>query len=150
MKLIYPAHVVRNENNEGYSVIVPDIDCVSEADTLAEAITASIESASEVLLKELESGNPIPKPTLIEYMNPIPGGFLTVLMIDINAYERKCGASKVKKSLSIPRWLNSFAESRKIDYSELMQNVLVSLYEEQYSSEIPLADAPVLQLDQLH
>jgi len=141
VKLIYPAHVVPNEDKEGYTVTVPDIDCVTESGTLSEAITKSIELASEILLKELESGNPIPKPTIIEYMNPAPGGFLTVLMIDIDEYGRKTGAGFVKKSLSIPRWLNSFAESQKIDYLELIQNALTSLYEEQHYPDIELSSS---------
>ncbi|MDR2650180.1 MAG: type II toxin-antitoxin system HicB family antitoxin [Clostridiales bacterium] len=140
MRLIYPAYVIHDEENEGYAVTIPDIDCLTEAATLSEAVTRSIEAASEILMKELESGNPIPKPTPIEYMKPVPGGFITMLMMYISAYAAKAGS--IKKSLNIPRWLNSFAESRKIDYSELMRNVLTSLYEEQYSSETALTGGP--------
>jgi len=68
--------------------------------------------------------------------------------MDMSAYTTRTGANTVKKSLNIPRWLNSFAESRKIDYSELMQNVLTSLYEEQYSPEAALTGKPILQINQ--
>ena len=148
MKLIYPAYVIRNEDKEGYIVTIPDVDCLSEAETISEAITNSIETASGILMKELESGNPIPKPTPIEHMKPMPEGFITLLMMDMNAYAEKIGSNLVKKSLSIPRWLNSFAESRKIDYSELMQKVLTSLYEEQYNPEPALMGRPILQINQ--
>jgi len=148
MKLIYPAYVIRNEEKEGYAVTVPDIDCMTEAETISEAITRSIESASEILMKELESGNPIPRPTPIESMQPVQDGFITMLMLDMSAYTAKAGASVVKKSLNIPRWLNSYAESRKIDYSELVQNVLISLYEEQYSPEAAILGKQILQIGQ--
>ena len=148
MKLIYPAHVIRNEDAEGYIVTVPDIDCLTEAETLSEAIMRSIETSSDILIKELESGNPIPKPTPVEYLQPVTGGFITMLMLDINAYATKTGASVIKKSLNIPRWLNSFAESRKIDYSDLMSKVLTSMYEEQYNPETALTGRPILQINQ--
>ena len=148
MKLIYPAYVIHDEDKEGYVVTMPDIDCMTEADTLSEAITHSIEAASEILIRELESGNPIPKPTPLEYMKPVQEGFITMLMMDMSAYTAKANANLVKKSLNIPRWLNSFAESRRIDYSELMRNVLTSLYEEQYSPEAAIKDRPLLQVNQ--
>ena len=148
MKLVYPAYVVRNEDKEGFIVTIPDIDCLIEAETLSEAITRSIDVSSEMLMKELESGNPIPKPTSADCLKPVPDGFVTMLMIDINAYAAKTGEKFVKKSLNIPRWLNSFAESRKIDYSELMRNVLTLLCEEQYNPEAALMARPVLQIDQ--
>ena len=148
MKLIYPAYVVRSEDKEGFIVTIPDIDCLTEAETLSEAITRSIEVSSQKLMKELESGNPIPRPTAAEHLKPVADGFVTMLMIDINAYAAKAGERFIKKSLHIPRWLNSFAESRKIDYSELMRNVLTMLYEEQYNPEATLTGIPVLQIDQ--
>ena len=146
MKLVYPAYVIRAEEKDGYVVTIPDVDCLTEAETLSEAIMRSIEAASEILMKELENGNPIPKPTPLEYMKPVQDGFITMLMMDMSAYTARASANLVKKSLNIPRWLNSFAESRKIDYSELMQNVLTSLYEEQYSPEAAIMGRPLLQI----
>jgi len=140
MKLIYPAYVTHTEEKDGYAVTMPDIDCMTEAGTISEAITRSIETASEILMKELENGNPIPKPTPVELLKPVQDGFVTMLMMDMGAYTTKAGSGLVKKSLSIPRWLNSFAESRKIDYSELIQNVLTSLYEEQYNPGVAASD----------
>ena len=148
MKLIYPAYVVRNEDKEGYILTIPDIDCLIEAETISDAMTHSIDVASEILMKELESGNPIPKPTPIECLKPISDGFVTMLMFDMNAYAARTGEKFVKKHLHIPRWLNSFAESRKIDYSELMRNVLTLLYEEQYNPEAVLAGKSALQINQ--
>ena len=150
MKLVYPAYVIRDEEKEGYIVTIPDIDCLTEAETISEAIMRSIETASGILMKELESGNPMPRPTPIEYLKPAQDGFITMLMMDMDAYTVKAGSNWVKKSLNIPRWLNSFAESRKIDYSELMQDVLTSLYEEQYSPEAALTGRPILQITQRH
>ena len=143
MKLIYPAYVIRNEDKAGFVVTIPDIDCVMEAETLSEAITHSIETASEMLMKELENGNPIPKPTPMESLKPVQDGFITMLMMDMAAYTARASKNLVKKNLNIPRWLNSYAESRKIDYSELVQNVLTSLYEEQYSPEAAIMGKPL-------
>lgn len=59
MKLIYPAIFYPFEEGNGYTVIVPDLPgCVTEGDTLAEAILMGTDAASGWVLDELEDGNP--------------------------------------------------------------------------------------------
>ena len=61
MKLVYPACLVPFENGEGYTVTVPDLPgCVTEGNTLADAILMAEDAASGWVLAELEDGNPIP------------------------------------------------------------------------------------------
>ena len=79
MKLTYPACFYPCEDKEnGYTVEVPDLPgCVSEGDTLADAILMATDAASGWVLDELEDGNPAPEASAPENVVPEQGGFVT-------------------------------------------------------------------------
>lgn len=47
--------------------------------------------------------------------------------IDADAYEEKYGEKAVRKNLTIPAWLNTFAEKNNINFSKLLQDTLFSM-----------------------
>lgn len=70
-----------------YAVVVPDLPgCVSGGNTLAAAILMSTDTAAGWVLDELEDGKPIPKTSPMESIIPDPGGFVSILVLDIDAY----------------------------------------------------------------
>lgn len=135
MKLTYPACFYPCEDKENaYTVEVPDLPgCVSEGDTLADAILMAIDAASGWVLDELEDGNPVPKATAPEKVVPDAGGFVTMLVLDMDAYAEKYGNKAIRKNLTIPAWLNTFAEKNGINFSQVLQDSLISLYQKQYN-----------------
>ena len=82
MKLTYPACFYPCEEKKGgFTVEVPDLPgCVSEGDTLAEAILMGTDAASGWVLDELEDGKPAPEASPIESIIPDPGGFVSMLI----------------------------------------------------------------------
>lgn len=50
--------------------------------------------------------------------------FLVVVPFDIMAYERRRESRAVKKTLSIPSWLNEAAESAHLNFSGVLQEAL--------------------------
>lgn len=126
MKLVYPACFYKEES--GYSVIVPDLlGCCTQGETLDEAIQMAEDAALGWLLTALEENEKIPEPTEIknvklEYEN----GFVSLLLLDISAYSEKYGSRKsVKKTLTIPAWLNERAERMEINFSKTLQDALI-------------------------
>ena len=64
MKMIYPAVLTPCKEKEGYTIVVPDLKgCVSEGDTLEEAIAMGTVAACGYIISEIEDGNDLPKPT---------------------------------------------------------------------------------------
>ena len=62
MKLIYPAIFTPCKEKDGYTVVVPDLPgCITEGNTLIEAIDMGTDAASSWILGELEEGKLIPK-----------------------------------------------------------------------------------------
>ena len=133
MKLTYPACFYPCiEKKGGYTVEVPDLPgCVSEGDTLADAILMATDAASGWVLDELEDGNAIPAASPIDTIVPDDGGFVTMLVLDMEAYAEKYGDKAVRKNLTIPAWLNTFAEANNINFSKVLQDSLVSMYQKQ-------------------
>jgi predicted RNase H-like HicB family nuclease len=130
MKLTYPA--IFYEGEGGYAVEVPDLPgCASGGATLAEAIIMGTDAASGWVLTELEDEKPVPKASPVEAIHPGQGGFVSILVLDMDDYEEKYGNKAVRKNLTIPAWLNTFAEARHINFSQILQNSLTALYEQE-------------------
>ena len=132
MKLTYPACFYPCEEKQGgFTVEVPDLPgCVSEGSTLADAILMGTDAASGWVLDELEDGKPVPKASPLENIIPDPGGFVSMLVLDMDAYAEKYGEKAVRKNLTIPAWLNTFAENNHINFSQVLQDSLTVLYQQ--------------------
>jgi predicted RNase H-like HicB family nuclease len=128
MKLTYPA--VFYEGEGGYAVEVPDLPgCVSGGTTLAEAIIMGTDAASGWVLTELEDGKSVPKASAVNDIHPEDGGFVSMMVLDMDAFAEKYGNKAVRKNLTIPAWLNTFAESKHINFSQVLQDSLMELYQ---------------------
>ncbi len=127
MKLTYPACLYPDE--DGYSVIVPDLPgCVTQGNSLEEALEMAIDAASGWVLDELESGNTPPKASRPEEIKPdeYPNGFVSLLLLDIDRYAEKYGDKAVRKNCTIPAWLNTAAENQNVNFSQVLQDALVA------------------------
>ncbi len=129
MKLVYPAAFYPCEEG-GYTVVVPDLPgCVTEGDSLAEAILMGEDAASGWVLTELEDGNEVPAASQIGDIHPDQGGFVSLLTLDIDTYAEKYGNKAVRKNLTIPAWLNTFAEKQKVNFSQVLTEALTEMYQ---------------------
>ncbi len=132
MKLTYPACFYPDEERKGaYAVVVPNLPgCVSGGDTLAEAMVMGMDAASGWVLDELEDGKPAPPASPLESITPEPGGFVSMLVLDMDSYAEKYGEKAVRKNLTIPAWLNTFAEKNHINFSQVLQDSLTAIYQQ--------------------
>ncbi len=129
MKLIYPAIFKPfTDQSGGYVVEFPDLPgCVTEGKNLEQAIEMGIDAASGWILGELEDGEQIPKASDYSEITAANGCMINMLLLDIDAYEEKYGEKAVRKNLTIPAWLNTFAEKNNINFSKLLQDTLFSM-----------------------
>jgi len=131
MKLSYPACFYQDEETGRYTVEVPDLPgCVTGGPTLADAILMGQDAASGWILDELEDGRPVPSATPIQKVVPDEGGFVSALVLDMDAYAEKYGRAAVRKNCTIPAWLNTFAEAQHINFSKVLTDGLTALYQE--------------------
>ncbi len=81
-------------------------------------------------IDELEDGKPAPEASPLENIIPEEGGFVSMLVLDMDAYAEKYGEKAVRKNLTIPAWLNTFAENNHINFSQVLQDSLTALYQQ--------------------
>lgn len=125
MKLIYPAIFYPFENGNGYTVEVPDLPgCVSEGDTLADAILMGTDAASGWILDELEDGNDLPTASSISDMQPDDGGIVNLLVLDMDAYAEKYGSKAVRKNITIPAYMDTYLEKHGMSLSKVVQDAI--------------------------
>lgn len=127
MKLVYPA-CFYSEDEGGYSVVVPDlVGCCTQGDTLEEAIQMAQDAALGWLLTAVENNEELPKASEVKDLQlENENGFVSLLLLDLGTYTQKYGNRKaVKKTLTIPVWLNERAEKLKINFSQTLQEALL-------------------------
>ncbi len=143
MKVIYPV-LFYEESNESYSVFVPDLqrELNTNASTcgsnLEEAMTMAEELIAGIILDEMEQNNRIPIGSKIDEISfkdleknldmdnwDYKSKFKTYILVDVNKYAQKWGKELVKKTVNIPRWINSKAESMKINFSKTLEEALL-------------------------
>ena len=117
-KYTYPAAFTKDES--GYFVDFPDIQpCYTEGKTLEEAVIMAkdvLESRIELALGRNET---LPPPSDIDSLS---GDKLMLIVADIENI--KSQTRYVKKTLSIPHWLNVAAEKEHINFSSVLQEAL--------------------------
>lgn len=128
MKLIYPAIFTPCIEKEGYTVVVPDLPgCVTEGDSLINAIEMGTDAASGWILGELEDGNNFPKPTSHDEIIVEDCSFVNLLVLDIDAYAEKYGNKAIRKNITVPAWLNTFGEKNNLNFSRVLQDALLEI-----------------------
>lgn len=144
MKVIYPV-LFYEEKEGGYSVFVPDLqNAATCGETLEEAMNMAEDLIAGLVLDEMEEGNKIPKSSKIENVkydklekelnienwNYI-SRFKTYIVVDISSFAEKWGKELVKKTVNIPKWVNTKAESLKINFSKTLEEALLQkIYKE--------------------
>ena len=123
MKIAYPA--IMHEEDGRCWVEFPDLEgCFSDGDTVAEAAVNAQEALGAYLCSLLERGIDVPAPSDFHEMT-VEDGFLTLVATDPTKYRRSTKA--VKKTLTIPEWLNTEAEKRHVNFSSVLQQALISM-----------------------
>lgn len=118
-KHYYPA--IFHPEDMGYSVTVPDLDgCFTQGDTMDEAIDMTQEAIGLMVTGMTE----LPTPSIPSAFSCEAGDFITVIPFDLVAYHCKHDTKAVKKTLTIPSWLNTMAEEHQINFSRVLQSAL--------------------------
>lgn len=123
-KYIYPA-VFTLADEGGYSIRFPDIEsCYTSAETLEEGLKMANDVLCLMLYEMEENGKAIPKASGIKAFNLAENEFATLVSCDTLEYRKFYSSKAVKKTLSIPAWLNTMAEKEDINFSAVLQKAL--------------------------
>ena len=122
-KAIYPA--VFHTEAVGYSVDFPDLlGCVTEGDSLSEALEMAQDALGIYLYTLRQDNKEFPKATDPGEIKTKGKDFVTLIDWDELAYLRRVDNKAVKKTLTIPSWLNTLAEENNVNFSQVLQEAL--------------------------
>lgn len=122
--LFYPA-VFHPAEEGGFWVSFPDFEeCFTQGEDKQEAYEMAVEALGLAITTMEEEGITIPQASLPDQIKP-EDGFLMVIQFDLMEYRRKHCSRSVKKTLSIPEWLNEAAIRAGINFSQVLQEALM-------------------------
>jgi predicted RNase H-like HicB family nuclease len=125
MKYVYPA-CFYPEVDGRYSVEFADFELATYGEDLADALYMAADAAAGRILSMLADGEELPEPSDAKNVEPDdPNGFVSVIFIDLDTLTSNHDERPVKKTLTIPSWLNRAAERKNINFSAALQEALV-------------------------
>lgn len=135
MLSVYPA-IFFQEESGGYSVVFPDLNHLATCgEDMQEAMEMAIDCLAGYIFTEKLDGNEIPAPTPFEKVDPHcedideedwhSPRFVNMVSVDVEEYAARHFSKAVKRTVSVPQWLNDMAVIRKINFSQTLQNALM-------------------------
>ena len=124
MKYAYAA-VFTPEKNGMFSVNFPDLQgCFTSGDDVADAVYMAQDVLCLTLYDLEQDKKPIPKASNPRDIKISDGEFTSVVAVDTETYRRFYENKSVKKTLTIPMWLNERAEIANINFSSILQEAI--------------------------
>lgn len=134
MLSMYPACFFKEEN--GYSVIFPDLDLATCGETMDDAMAMAVDCLAGRLRWLQQDGDPIPEPSpmnsidlaaISKELDIEPAeAFVNMVSVDVEAYAKEHFDKSVRKTLTIPAWLNTAALEMDINFSQVLQEALLA------------------------
>ncbi len=97
---------------------------LNRGDDMQQAYEMAVDALGLSLTSRKAEGEPIPKPTEINKVDA-EDGILAVVEFDMMEYQKKHNSRAIKKTLSIPEWLNEEAVARGVNFSQVLQEALM-------------------------
>ena len=120
---VYPA-IFTKQNDDGEYFLVDFIDlknCTTYGGTLQEAFYMAQDAMGLFLDNEIS----FPTPTTdFSNIKLEKNQFISFVNIDMDEYRKKFNTRSVKKTLTIPEWLNTLSEKNNINFSQVLQEAL--------------------------
>ena len=120
---------------QGYSVIVPDFNAATQGDDLKEAVYMTEDLIAGLILTAIEDGKSFPKPStpsnnMLEPEEYGENGFVLVVLVDLDKKEKEFKEQNraVKKTLTIPYWVNERALAMNINFSQTLTDALIEKF----------------------
>jgi predicted RNase H-like HicB family nuclease len=117
----YPAVFTPDEGG-AFMVTFPDIEGLV---TCGDSELSALEMAEEALGTYLEDMENPPARSSIGTHKAPKGGFVSHIKVDMKKFIEKYGSQNaVKKTLSIPDWLDRAAKRKRVNFSKTLQDAL--------------------------
>jgi predicted RNase H-like HicB family nuclease len=125
MKYVYPA-CFYPEPDGRFSVEFTDFELATFGNDLADAMYMAEDAAAGRILSMLADGERLPAPSDAKNVAPDDtNGFVSMVLIDLDTLKANHDEKPVKKTLTLPSWLNRAAERKNINFSAILKEALM-------------------------
>lgn len=137
MNYVYPAVFYEEEGK--ISVVFPDLgNLATFGDNVADAMRMAQDACSLHLFTALRDGEKLPAATALNNIDIASvlknfdmesaenTAFVNMVLVDMTEYAKQHSDKAVKKTLSIPMWLNTLCEEKSINFSKVLQDALLA------------------------
>ena len=122
-KFFYPA-LFHREDGGGFWVSFPDIpECLTQGTDMSQAYEMAVDALGLALEDRMKENN-VPVPTSIDFLVIAENSYPVIIEFDLLEYKKKHSSRAVKKTLTIPEWLNDEAIKKNINFSAVLQEAL--------------------------
>ena len=122
-RYVFPA--VFDYAEDGISVEFPDLPgALTCGDTDEEALYMAKDCLALHLYGMEEDGEDIPEPSRISEIPQMPKKVVVLIDVWMPPFRDKMADRAVKKTLTIPKWLDDLAAENKVNYSHVLQDAL--------------------------
>lgn len=125
-KYAYPA-IFTPEVDGGFSIRFPDLEgCYTCGDDMVDGLAMAEDVLALVLYGYEKDGREIPTPSKGSDIPLSEGELLNFVACDTLEYRKMYSNKSVKKTLTIPEWLNEAATAMDLNFSQILQDALKS------------------------
>ena len=129
-KLYYPA-VFSTKTKKGFDIRFPDLpECRDTCEDMESGYSQAFKILGACLVEMESAGEVIPKPSMPQDISLQGGEFVVIIEFDMLEYKKRTRSKAVKKTLSIPCWLNEEATALGVNFSQILQDGLVRVISE--------------------
>ena len=122
-RYVYPA--VFEPEGKLFNVSFPDLpDCYTCGSDLTDAMFMAQDILADVLADKEECGETIPEPSDVSAVNVSAPNLSVLISADTDEWRRMHSTRSVKKTLTIPQWLDTAAQARNVNFSQVLQDAL--------------------------
>lgn len=124
-KYAYPA-IFTQEDNGQYSIVFPDFEaCFTQGDSIQEGLSMAEDVLCLTLYDMEEKEVPVPVPSDPRTIDFDAASFVTLVCCDTLEYRNFFDNKAVKKTLTVPHWLDEMAVRANLNFSQTLQNGLM-------------------------
>lgn len=124
-KLFYPA-IFHVAEEGGFWITFPDLpECMTQGDNMQDAYEMAVDALGLSLASRKQQKQEIPEASDPSQISVGNNEYCIIIEFDMLAYKKRTNSKAVKKTLSIPEWLNEEAVALGINFSQVLQEALI-------------------------
>ena len=124
-KIFYPA-IFHSADEGGFWISFPDFpECLTQGESMDDAYNMASEALGLCIDERMKDGEELPEATRPQDIIVEIGDVPCLIEFNVQSYRRKHSTKTVKKTLTIPEWLNEAATAKNINFSQVLKEALI-------------------------